>query len=196
MQSIQKPVFDKKVFITTITIFIVLSIAWTVLCILTDEFTKRDKGFISGLGFLLLFAASLSLGQPKKSISNFMVFSGITILTFVVGSFGLGPLMASFQSSMVPYAIANAIFVAITMTFFVNKFIAIEYKTETRIVIFLMLILSYWLIDGIDGFFYLGYYIHARFFMFNIFQFFLILPLTLGMTLKSRASAAAEKNIP
>lgn len=133
----KKVVFNKKVFIATIAIFIVLSILWTGLCIVTDEFTDRDKGFISGLGFLVLFAASISLGRPQKSISIFIILTGITILTFLVGSFGLGMLIGSFQSSLIPYVIANAIFVALTMTFFVNKFITIDYKRETRIAIFL-----------------------------------------------------------
>lgn len=172
MRLRQKPVFDKKVFITTISVFIILSIVWTGLCIVTDEFTESDKGFISGLGFLLLFAASLALGQRRKSISFFMIFSGITILTFVVGSFGLVPLMASFQSSMIPYAIANAVFVAITMTFFVNKFIVITYKKETRIAIFLMLVLSYWIIDGIDGFFIRAIIYSPVFFYLISFSFF------------------------
>lgn len=48
-----------------------------------------------------------------------------------------------------------------------------------------MLILSYWIIAYTEDIFYLDYYIHPRLLMFNVFQFFLILPLTLGMTLKA-----------
>lgn len=118
------------------------------------------------------------------------------MLTFLVGSFGLGLLIASFESSLIPCVVVNALFVAFTMTFFINKFIAIAYKKETRTAIFFMLLLAYWIVAIEGDYFCLHYHIHFRFVLFNIFQLFLIVPLTLGMTLSSRASAAAEKNVP
>jgi hypothetical protein len=154
------------------------------LCIETNEFTDRDKGLVTGIGFLFLFAVSIFLGQNIKKISQFGLLIFLTFGTFIAGSYILGLLVGSTTNSMVVYSIANSLFVSWTMIFFVNKIVKIDFKTQTIILTCLFLFLAYFFIDKLSESLYLDYNIHPRMTMFNLFQLALIIPLTIGMTVK------------
>lgn len=180
-------IFSKKAFFKTIVVYLILTFGWTFLCIKTNEFTDTDKGFVTGVGYLFLFSASIFFGQNLKKISRFGYLTLLTFGTFIIGSYGLGLLIGATTDSMVIYSIANSLFVSWAMIFFVNKIIKIEFKTQSIILIFLFLLLTYSLIERWSDTLYLNYHIHPRMTMFSVFQLFLIIPLTLGMTMKKPA---------
>lgn len=157
---------------------------WTIACIKTDEFTDRDKGFVTGVGFLLLFSTSIFLGQGDRKIAQFVLITALTFATFFVGSYLVGLLIGLTTNSMILYSIVNSIFVSSAMTFFLNKIIGIDFKMQTVLLTTLCLLTGYLIIDKSSEHLYLYYHIHPRMTMFNIFQVSLIVPLTLGMTIK------------
>jgi hypothetical protein len=177
--------FNKKHFFKTLLIFLVLTIGWTILCIKTDEFTDRDKGLVSGLGFLLTFSASVYLGQPRKSFFSFLYLSIITIAVFLGATFVLGPLIALSINSMVLYAVVNSILVAITMTIAFNKIYGIGLKYQTITLAAILMMLGYLVFSKVTDYIHFKYDIHPRLIMFNFFQLLLIIPLTLGITVKT-----------
>ncbi len=178
--------FNWSNFLRTIIIFLVLTIVWTFLCIKYDEFTDIDKGLVSGLGYLILLA--VSIGQNFNHIGKIVFFIFLTIMTFLIGSYVIGPLIGFTTNSMILYSIINSVFVSVTMAFFLDKLRGIEFKKSTTILTFLFLLLAYFIIDQIEDFLYIDYDMHPRLTMFIIFQFALIIPITIGITLKKAST--------
>ena len=182
--------FNKRNFFKTILLFLILSAVWTFTCIQANEFTDIDRGFITGFGFLLLFSASLYFGQNRKPLRSFILLAVITIVIFLIGTFILGPLIGLSTDSMVLYAVINSLFVSISMTLTLNKIYGINLRYLTMALTFIMLLIAYLLISKFDedDNYYLKYGVYPRMVMFNIFQFMLLIPLTIGITIK-KASA-------
>jgi hypothetical protein len=178
--------FHKRYFLKTLLIFLALSIAWTFVCIRTNEFTDRDKGLLSGLGFLLLFAASIYFGQPRKPLSHLWLLAVLTIGIFLTATFILGPLIGLSTDSLLLYAIVNSLFVSITMTRALHKMYGINLKYLTMAITGAMLLLAYLFMAKFDNddTYYLKFGLHPRIIMFNIFQFMLLLSQTIGLTIK------------
>jgi len=179
--------FNKKSFLRTLFLFLFLTTAWSIVSITTDEFTDKDKGLITGSGFLILLSASIFWGQKLKRLDVFVWITTLTISTFVISSFILAPLVGFTTDSMVIYAVVNSLFVSIIMTIWLNRFIQIEFKSLTIALTFLFLFVAYFAKEKVSEKLYLNYDIHPRITLFNIFQFALLLPLALGMTLKKPA---------
>jgi hypothetical protein len=177
--------FNKFSFFTTILLFVVLTAAWTVLCVQYDEFTKGDKGLVSGLGYLLILSFSIFCGIKSKSIANLVLLTVLVILTFLIGSFGLGLALDAVTGSLVVYALVNALFVALVMTLALNKLSGIYFKWFTIGLIFVFLLVAYIIFVNLDDHLHLKYGLQPRLTMFIVFQFLLIVPLALGMALKS-----------
>jgi len=180
--------FNMKLFIRTVIIFLTLTIVWTALCILTDEFTEIDKGLISGFGFLVLLPTSIYFGQNRKSLTSFGFLTLLTIITFLVVSFILGPIVLIATNSMIIYSVVNSLFVSFVMTLFIDKIISIEFKTLTVVLTCLLLIFSYFIIENYSEKFYLNYNVRPRLTMFNVFQIALLIPLSIGMALKKSSA--------
>ena len=88
---------------------------------------------------------------------------------------------------MVIYSIVNSFFVSITLTIFLNRIVGIDLKTLTIALTFSFLLLAYYLTNKLSDKLYIYINFPPRLTMFNVFQFLLIIPLTLGMTLKKPA---------
>lgn len=172
--------FRKILFVKTNAIFLALTILWTAVCTITVDFTNRDKGFVEGLGFLILFAFSIYLGQTIKRLKFLGSLVMLTIATFLTASFTIAPLVGLTTNAMLLYSIMNSIFVSIVMTVFVDKIINIDFMIFTC----LCLLGAYFLIDEFSNMLYMDYNIHPGMTMFGVFQLALIVPLTLGMTVK------------
>lgn len=176
--------FNKTLFIRTMVSFLAMTTLWTVLCIVTNEFTNRDKGFLTGLGFLVILSASICIGQKIRNLLSFISLTLFMIILFLISSFVLGPLIGLTVNSMIVYAIANSLFVSFATTMVLNKIAAIAFKGMTMILTFFLLLIAYFTFDGINHKLYIDYDFHPRLTMFNVFQLFLVIPLALGMNLK------------
>lgn len=183
--------FNVKSFLLTIFLFILLSTAWSILCIETNEFTNSDKGLVSGFGFLLLLPLAIFLGQRIKGIKWLGFLVGSVLLIFLIASLAIGALFGLTTNSMVVYAIANSFFVAMAMVFCLNKAAGIPLKWPTIFLTFLFLLAAYALIDRYDEEIYLYYHISPRVTLFNVFQLSLIVPLALGMNIKKVGTTSA-----
>ena len=172
--------FDKIRFLRTIGLFSELTVIWTLLCIMADEFIGINKGFASGVGFLTLFATSIFLGQQIKTFASFAFLVLLTISTYLFGTFILGLT----TDSMLLYSLVNSLFVAVVMTEFLNKIIGIEFRIATIILTFLFLLFAYSIMHSYGANLTRELSFQARLAVFNLFQFLLIIPLSLGMTVK------------
>jgi uncharacterized membrane protein len=178
--------FNSLSFLLTLVFFILLSAGWSILCIATDEFTNRDKGFVSGLGFLLLPPLAIFLGQRPKGIQWLLFLVGCMLLIFLLASFAIGLLIAATTDSMVIYAIVNSLFVATATTFCLNKAVGIQFKRTTILSTFLCLLAAYALIDRYDEQLFIDHDIPIRVTLFNVFQLLLLVPLAVGMNVRKR----------
>ena len=188
MKSMEAISFNKKYFFRTIILFLILSSAWTILCIRTDEFTSNDKGLITGIGNLFLFAASIYFGQRRMPLNSFGRLVALTLLIFLISSFVLTPLSLFLTTeSMIPYALVNSLFVSLAMTKVVDNLYGVRFKRFTIFLTFTVLLIAYLILADFDhdDRYYLKWGLNYRMAMFNIFQFFLIIPLSLGITMNA-----------
>jgi len=74
---------DRTTFIGIYT-YLILTAIWTILCVVTNEFTKNDKGFISGLGFLIIFTISIFLTNYKIKLRQLLYSAIIVSLPFFI----------------------------------------------------------------------------------------------------------------
>ena len=187
-RSLLKPMkgiaFDKIRFLRTIGLFSELTVFWTLLCVVADEFIGTNKGLVSGVGFLALFATSIFLGQQIKTLASFAFLVLLTILTYLFGTFILGPVVGLTTDSMLLYSLANSLFVAVAMPMFLNKIINIEFRLATIIMTFCFLLLAYFIMHAYSANLNRTLNFQPRLAVFSLFQFLLIIPLSLGMTLK------------
>lgn len=175
--------FNTITFIKTIFIFFLLSAIWTYTCYRYSEFTDNDKGLLTCMGFLAIIPFSIFFGQGIKPLLFLFVLYIGTVGVFLFGSF-VSLLLGSATNSFQIYSLANAVFVSIIYPKFVNLLKPFILIKPTIIAIFLLLLLAYYLIAIFTEDFYFGIYVNARFITFNIFQFFLILPMAIGMSFK------------
>lgn len=186
--SLLKPIegitFDKIRFLRTIGLFSELTVLWTLICVVIDEFIGTNKELVSGIGFLTLFATSIFLGQQIKTFASFVFLVLLTISTYLFGTFILGSLVGLTTDSMLLYSLANSLFVAVVMTEFLNKIIGIEFRVATIILTFFFLLFAYYLMHFYSASLNDALNFQPRLAIFNLFQFLLIIPLTLGMTVK------------
>ncbi len=174
--------FNTKILFRTIVVYLILTFVWTALCINYDEFADNDKGLYSGLGYLILFG--ISIGQNFDHLGKLLFFTILSIFTFLISSFAIGPLVGFTINSMILYAIINSGFVAAVMVYTVDKLMEIQFKKVTFILTFTLLLLAYFLISNTQDYLYMDYDLHPRISMFIIFQFALITSLSIGLSIK------------
>jgi hypothetical protein len=175
--------FNRTAFIKTIFIFFLLSAVWTYTCYRFDEFTDNDKGLLSSMGFLAIIPISIYFGQDIKPLTFLLILYIGTVGVFLFGSFVLFLLGAATNSYLI-YSLANSVFVSIVYPKFVNHLKPFTLLKPAIIAIFLLLVLAYYLISIFTEDYYFGFYVNPRFITFNIFQFFLIFPMAIGMSFK------------
>ena len=184
LNPIKDIAFDKIRFLRTIGLFSELTVLWTLICIAINEFISTYNGLVSGVGLMILFATSIFLGQQIKTFASFAFLVLLTISTYLFGTFILGPLVELTTDSMLLYSLANSLFLAVVMTEFLNKIIGIEFRVATIILTFLFLLFAYSIMHTYSANPNRELNFQPRLAVFSLFQFLLIIPLTLGMTVK------------
>ena len=190
--------FNVELFIRTLSIFALLTSIWTGLAYLTNDFLifwNKDRGFITGLVFLLILAASIFFGQKLKGYMDFGKLAAVVISTFCFSSFILFPLVSSFSlsddASGAVYCTVNSLFVSVAIIACLNRITYIQFKWQTTALTFLLLLMAYYVIFYSRALHELENYTNIRSVapMFVFFQSFMLIPLTLGMNL-SKPNAA------
>ena len=176
--------FDKIRFLKTVGLFSELTVLWTLICLATDEFISTNNGLVSGVGLMTLFATSIFFGQQIKTFASFASLVLSTISTYLFWTFILGPLVGLTTDSLLLYSFANSLFVAVVMTEFLNKIIGIEFRVPTIILTFLFLLFAYYIMHSYSAGLNRTLNFQPSLAVFNLFQFLLIIPLSLGMTVK------------
>ncbi len=187
-RSLSNPIkdisFDKIRFLRTIGLFSELTVLWILICIAIDEFISTNNGLVSGIGLMTLFTTSIFLGQQIKTFASFAFLLLLTISTYLFGTLILGPLVALTTDSLLIYALVNSLFVAVIMTEFLNKIIDIEFRVATIILTFLFLLFAYSIMYSYNAGLNRELNFQPRLAEFSLFQFLLIIPLSLSMTVK------------
>jgi hypothetical protein len=190
--------FDLKSFIKTILIFVVLSVVWTYFSVITDRFTKNDKGMLTGLGHLVIFASSIYFGRKLKFFDYWLMLILFTVIIFCVSSFVFLPglfflVLDADVAGWIIYAIGNSIFVAWALTLVLQKFYGLQNRKLTMIITAICALASYGVIFWITE--YAKHdvpdYVEDILSIFNIFQLFLIVPLAAGLSMPRKAVPAA-----
>jgi hypothetical protein len=190
--------FDLKSFIKTILIFVVLSVVWTYFSVITDRFTKNDKGMLTGLGYLVIFASSIYFGRKLKFFDYWLMLILFTVIIFCLSSFVFLPglfflVLDADVAGWIIYTIGNSIFVAWALTLVLQKFYGLQNRKLTMIITAISALASYGVIFWITEYakHAVPDYVEDIHGMFNIFQLFLIVPLAAGLSMPRKAVPAA-----
>lgn len=175
--------FHSRIFFRTLLFFIITTALWSVAVTYYDEFTRYDKGLVTGLGFLTLMAASIIFGSGRLHFNKLVFLPLGIILIFLFGSFVLLPLMMTISRTEWIYDVCNGLFVAVTMTFLIDRWDIIRFRKLTIALTWLCMIIAYVIMDRFGKNWIRHYDILPRVAMFVLFQTMMIIPLALGMAL-------------
>ncbi len=180
--------FNNRQFIKSLVIFTLLMSVWTISCLITNNFTENDKGFVTGFGFLVIFSASIHFGQKKCSLTKFFHLLILMILLYSSSSFILSACIFALTDSYVIYTIFNSIFVSVVLTLILDKLYTVELKKQTILLSLLFIMGSYFFHEILSKYLYSLIDLHPGISIFIFFQSFVIIPVLLGLTLKKKAS--------
>jgi hypothetical protein len=181
-----RTVFHIRYLLRTLLVFLLLSLGWTICCLYYNEFTDTDKGLVSGLGFICLFALSFYIGMPPKKIKHLAVLLVAFLCVFLVSSFIIGPLFGFTTNSHSAFAIASSLFTATTLAYVLDRLYGILYYYTTIIATIGCALAAHWLWSQYSNYFNIHFSIHPRIFLFNIYQLLVLLPLALGLIIQKK----------
>lgn len=175
--------FHPRIFFRTVLFFLIATAIWSVAVTHYDEFTKNDKGLVTGLGFLTLMAASIIFGSGRLHLAKLVFLPIGVILIFLFGSFILLPLMMTITETEWAYNVCNGLFVAVTMTFLIDRWDIVRFRKLTIALTWLCMIIAYVIMDRFGKSWIWQYDILPRVALFVLFNTMMIIPLALGMAL-------------
>lgn len=167
----------------TILIYVVLTSIWTWLAISLNEFTRNDRGLITGIGYLALFSISIWLGQGLLGAKRLLSILGVNLILFSFSSFLLMPIISIWSESIWLYCVINSIVLAVAYVWIFNKIYTISYKWLSLILISTSVLLAYWIIELEPSFLKFELDLNHRMMIFSIFQGLLIVALSISLNL-------------
>ena len=128
--------FDRKTFLKLILLSLVLNLVWDVIATLLERLNGRDKGFISGLGYLIVYGLTffLCMEKARQTVSALaaLIFSFIGI--YLISSFLIFPVIVNidhlFNSDIIGLA-ASTLFSSILIVVLVSRYFSIQFKFLT-----------------------------------------------------------------
>jgi hypothetical protein len=177
----------KYKFLISILLNLILSLIWTYLSIVSDEFTKDDKGLITGLGYLLIFSLSLFITQPNLNFKKIFFLSFGIIVIFLISSFLLFIFLVQFTNSIMIYGVIASVLTSILLIVLLDKLFVVNGKFKMIFITFCVSMVAYYLMYIFKDKLNIEYNISPRMSMFLIFQGLLIIPLSLSIA-KYKAS--------
>jgi len=175
---------DRTTFIGIYT-YLILTAIWTILCVVTNEFTKNDKGFISGLGFLIIFTISIFLTNYKIKLRQLLYSAIIVSITFFVASFLVGLFsmwliwlfdLPEFTNKTLFVVLSSAV-ASIGLSLMIKYIYKVDKLKISLLMIFIAGVLSSILIEMINNKLFFDYNIPTRVTMFVVWQSLAIIPI-------------------
>ncbi|TDS18768.1 hypothetical protein DFQ03_0478 [Maribacter caenipelagi] len=175
---------DRTTFIGIYT-YLILTAIWTILCVVTNEFTKNDKGFISGLGFLIIFTISIFLTNYKIKLRQLLYSAIIVSITFFVASFLVGLFsiwliwlfdLPEFTNKTLFVVLSSAV-ASIGLSLMIKYIYKVDKLKISLLMIFIAGVLSSILIEMINNKLFFDYNIPTRVTMFVAWQSLAIIPI-------------------
>jgi len=175
---------DRTTFIGIYT-YLILTAIWTILCVVTNEFTKNDKGFISGLGFLIIFTISIFLTNYKIKLRQLLYSAIIVSITFFIASFLVGLFsmwliwlfdLPEFTNKTLFVVLSSAV-ASIGLSLMIKYIYKVDKLKISLLMIFIAGVLSSILIEMINNKLFFDYNIPTRVTMFVVWQSLAIIPI-------------------
>lgn len=174
-------IFYKVPFLKTIGIFLILSVVWTIISLKIPA--------TSIIGFLIILSISFFFGQNIKGLRRFVLLTISIFIIFFVTTFVVGGFLIEMENGDNLISIISSLFIPYAMITLLNRVVRIDFKILTFVLAFLFLLLAYFYLV-FNNYSYTYQYNNEIdnnidfLIMFSVFQFLMIIPLTLGMTLK------------
>ncbi|WP_108425523.1 hypothetical protein [Flagellimonas amoyensis] len=178
----------KKIHPTTrigIYIYGIATAIWAILCVVTNEFTKNDKGFLTGLGFLIIFAVSIFMANDKIKLRQLLYSIFLIPFIFFVASFLIGLLTMWLGWKLdipefgvtVLFKVLSSFVAALGLGLVLSFIYKINRLKKVFFLIFIPAIVANFFVEIIDGTLLYNYDIPPRVTMFTIWQTLTILPI-------------------
>lgn len=135
--------FNKKLFLKLVLISLILNLIWGLIATRLEIWHGRDKGFISGTGYLVVYGLTffLVIDKSRRKATDLLALVFCFIATFVVSSFVVGPLATKLDyavgSSFIAIAI-NTLFSAVLIVIIISRYFDITFKVLTGAATFIV----------------------------------------------------------
>lgn len=183
--------FDLKIFSRTLLIFVLLSAAWTCICVTINWFEDEGR-FTEIFGFIFILGSSLGLSQRKTDWKKWLILSVASVVIFLTATFvisGLLVLLTFNDLEEVSYAFVNSIFLAAVFTWLLKKMYGMEKIYMVMIATAVSVMVAY-VIHYRDGKTPVDRNVGIAW-QLNTFQVFLVVPLAAGLSLRKKKAPAA-----
>jgi len=135
--------FERKTFFSLIFFSLILNLTWGMIATQLEIMHGRDKGFISGFGYLIVYGLTffLCIDKIRQTFSTFLALTLSFIVTFLISSFVIVPIFINFDTLLYHDIIgvfASTLFSTVLIVIIVSKYFPIKFKFLTGMITFIV----------------------------------------------------------
>lgn len=130
--------FDKRSFLKLLTVSLIVNILWAFASTQLELLTYDDKGFITSVGFLIIYPLPffILLSKTKRTFYTWLMLTMSTIVIFLISTFVIPMFGISIESKILQtlFLLFISVFSASLITFNVGRYFLIEFKKLTIVI--------------------------------------------------------------
>lgn len=191
--------FNKKTFSRIAFTALVWNISWTLISPLLEELRDSDHGFITGLGFLLIYGIPFYVVIPKekRSALPYLGLTLSTILVFLISSFVIVPLFIQHTTTLndALAVICSSLFSAICLVLIVHQLHRIQFLILTMSATFIcaVVVTAFMAFSIIDKFVNTGFEIFTMATFYATWQILTTIMIALGVSITKSNSETLRR---
>lgn len=182
--------FDRKMFYRILVWAVVLNTIWMVISPKLDQLRERDPGFVTGLGFLLIYGVPFYIAVPKerRKIELLIVLTFPVLVIFFISSFVIVPLFLIPETEF--SFVCSSLFSAICLTLIINRIHSIIFLKLTMFLTFIsgisvVALMAYIGIDALDNIYFKTFQVSVSF---ALWQILTTMAIALGISISKPSS--------
>jgi hypothetical protein len=133
--------FDRKMFYRILVWAVVLNTIWMVVSPKLEQLREMDRGFVTGLGFLLIYGLPFYIAVPRdrRKIELLIVLTFPVLLIFFISSFVIVPLFLTPETTLklIFAFVCSSLFSAVCLTLIINRIHRIFFLKLTMFLAFI-----------------------------------------------------------
>lgn len=181
--------FQRKTFLNLIFFSLILNLTWGLIATQLEIIHGRDKGFISGLGYLIVYGLTffLCIEKARQTFNTFLALTLSFIGTFLISSFVIVPIFINFDTLLYHDIIgvfASDLFSTVLIVIIVSKYFPIKFKFLTGVITFIVAVVTTLVLSTVKNIDYYDQIFQPMSIFYSVWQLVTTTTLALGIAMK------------